>query len=116
VRPDDFRRAFTEDERRTFNVNAYAMCGRSCVADLGRWLRRGEFNWSLARVPELVFEDGDIGKGKLKDLLVKHNYPEPRFLPGKRPKATKAGVMSDKSTEPTCDSPGRTVVVVEQTA
>ena len=68
MRLDDFRRAFSEDERRTFNVNAYGMCGRSCVADLGRWLRRGEFNWSLARVPELVFEDGDIGKGKLKDL------------------------------------------------
>lgn len=92
VKPADFAAAFTEAERKAFDVNAYAMCGRTCVADLGRWLRGGTLDWSRARVPDLFFEDGDIGKGMLRDLLVKHNYPEPKFPPGKRPRQTELGI------------------------
>jgi hypothetical protein len=93
VTPSDFKNAFTEDERATFNVNAYALCGRTCVADLGRWIRGDSLQWDKGRVPDVIFETGDIGKGKLRDLLMKHNYPEPQFLPGKKPLQTKLGLV-----------------------
>jgi hypothetical protein len=93
VRPEDFRRSFTEDERKAFDINAYALCGRTCVADVGRWIRGDSLQWERRQVPDLVFEDGDIGKGKLRDMLVRHNYPEPQFLPGKTPQETKLGLV-----------------------
>jgi hypothetical protein len=93
VKPLEFKQAFTEDERRTFNINSYALCGRYCVAELGRWVRGDDLVFSTERAPDLVFEDGDIGKGKLRDLLVKHHYPEPQFLPGKVPLPTKVGIV-----------------------
>jgi hypothetical protein len=93
VKPAEFNMAFTDEDRETFNINAYALCGRTCVADLGRWIRRDSLQWDLGRVPDLVFEHGDKGKGKLRDMLVKHNYPEPQFLPGKIPLETKLGAV-----------------------
>jgi hypothetical protein len=92
VKPLDFNHAFTVDERRMFNMNSYALCGRTCVSDLGRWIRGDALEWKT-RVPDLIFEQGDIGKGKLRDLLVKHHYPEPQFLPGKVPLKTKLGLV-----------------------
>jgi hypothetical protein len=65
IKPIDFNAAFTQQERERFHINAYALCGRTCVAELGRWLRGDSLRWDNARVPDLVFEDGDIGKGKI---------------------------------------------------
>jgi hypothetical protein len=73
------------------NLNAYALCGRTCVADLNRWLRPDGLVCQPA--PELVFERGDIGEGRLSDLLVKHGYQRPIFKPGKKPWPTKLGVV-----------------------
>jgi hypothetical protein len=92
VQPSDMTKTFSDEERRQFHINGYALCGRTCVADLGRWLRGEQLEWNT-RPPDLVFEDGDIGKGLLQDLLVKHNYPAPQFLPGKKPKTTALGVV-----------------------
>jgi hypothetical protein len=93
VRPSEFAQAFTPEERKNFDINAYALCGRTAVADLGRFLRGSSLTWDNTRIPDLVFEDGDIGKGRLRDMLVRHNWPVPTFLPGKQPKPTKSGVV-----------------------
>jgi hypothetical protein len=93
VAPADLNRVFTESERGRFNINAYALCGRTCVADLGRWIRGDSYNWANNPAPDLIFEQGDIGRGRLEKLLVNYGYPRPRFLPGKKPLPTKVGTI-----------------------
>jgi hypothetical protein len=53
------------------------LAGRSCVADVG--------NWAKEQVPRIttpiqyIFEDGDIGKGKLIERMNRDGYPTPDF-------------------------------------
>jgi len=93
VKISDLKHAFTAEERIEFNINAYALCGRYCVADLARWMRGDNLKAYEVAAPDLIFEHGDIGKGKLTSLLEKRNYPRPDFRPGKRPLHTAAGVI-----------------------
>lgn len=85
VKPKELSTFFTKEQRAQFNINAYALCGRTCVADLARSGLISDI------APELVFESGDLGKGKLTELLLTHGYPEPSFRPGKKPQQTPLG-------------------------
>jgi hypothetical protein len=93
VAPADLNQVFNEVERERFNINAYALCGRTCVADLGRFIRGDAYNWDTTRAPDLIFEQGDKGYGRLEKLLVNRGYPRPQFLPGKKPLRTKIGIV-----------------------
>jgi len=69
----------TEETRTQFLINAYSLGGRSCAADVRRW----QLGWGGKTVPELVFEDGDIGKGLLRKVLLRDGFAEPLFGPKK---------------------------------
>lgn len=69
----------SEQTREQYLINAYSLAGRSCAADLRQWLLKER--WQT--VPELIFEDGDIGKGLLRRTLVRDGFAEPIFRPKK---------------------------------
>jgi hypothetical protein len=69
------RNKASSDALSKWRVNAFVLGARTCVADLARWIQRENFHPQVG----LVFEDGDIGKGDLSDLLDKHGYPRPLF-------------------------------------
>ncbi len=57
-------------------INAYSLAGRTCAARLRQWLQSEQ--WET--IPTLIFEDGDIGKGRLRDCLLRDGFSEPRFI------------------------------------
>jgi hypothetical protein len=69
----------SEETKKEFLINAYSLGGRSCAADVRTWQR----SWGGKFVPELVFEDGDIGKGFLRNTLLRDGFAEPLFRPKK---------------------------------
>jgi hypothetical protein len=75
------------ENKEKFLVTAYSLTGRSCAADLRKYLAREK--WQTA--PELIFEDGDIGKGKLRDTLLRDGFAEPLFKP-KKDRVLKSGL------------------------
>jgi hypothetical protein len=68
-----------ERTREEYLINAYSLAGRGCAADLRLWLLKERWR----TVPELIFEDGDIGKGLLRETLLRDGFSEPVFLPKK---------------------------------
>jgi len=60
--------------------NPYALAGRDCVAHANLWIRKDERGLDV----DYVFEDGDVGKGFLIDVMKLNNPPViPRFAPSR---------------------------------
>jgi hypothetical protein len=75
----EFLEKIDETNRERFIMDkAYAVAGRHTAHDVAVWARMERFQ----RLPELVFECGDFGKGDLIDGLVKQEgWPMPQFRP-----------------------------------
>jgi hypothetical protein len=72
-----FQGRLSQQVRDAFRLNAYSLAGRSCVADVNRWWVERE---RIKTPPvEHVFEDGDIGKGRLMERMSRDGYPTPDF-------------------------------------
>lgn len=71
--------------RETFG-NEYAVCARTCVAEVNNWILGNNYR----HAPEYVFEDGDE-RGRLSYLMESQGYPSPIFKPS-RDKATQTGI------------------------
>lgn len=65
------------DLKERFLLNAYPLGGRKCAGEIREWILR-EFRSSSY---ELIFEDGDLHKGKLLDRLCADGFPAPVFKP-----------------------------------
>jgi hypothetical protein len=57
-----------------FRINAYSMAGMLCVALVDNWAHQEQ----IGNAVEIVFENGDVGKGKLQASL-SPRAPEPIF-------------------------------------
>ena len=67
-----FEKYVLTTHRENFLHNAYVLAGRACAGDVRRWLK-------TTGIPRfaLVFEDGDVGKGKLRERLEEDGFPTP---------------------------------------
>jgi hypothetical protein len=70
----DVKTYLPENVRHDWRIDSYALCGRTVAKEVAVWASR-----DACRIPELVYEDGDVGKGKLMDLLTDYGYPSPIF-------------------------------------
>jgi len=78
----------SDEDRRQFHLQAYGICGRTVATEVKRWAD----SWG-GTIPELVFEDGDLGKGHLIWLLESTGYPSPIFKTKKRQIHRKSGIV-----------------------
>jgi hypothetical protein len=62
-----------------YNLRAYALAGRTCAARVREW----SSSWGSRYVPELVFEEGDLGSEELETRLVEDGFSRPIFRPKK---------------------------------
>ncbi|MFI5115397.1 MAG: hypothetical protein ACHP8B_01730 [Terriglobales bacterium] len=76
-----------EYEVREYFGNEYAICARTCVAEVNKWL----LSHGYETPAEYVFEDGDE-RGRLSYLIESTGYPAPIFKPS-RDRITKDGVI-----------------------
>ena len=67
----------TAETKEKLHINAYSLAGRTCAGRLRAWQDRER--WTT--VPELIFEDGDKGKGLLRTALLRDGFSEPIFRP-----------------------------------
>jgi hypothetical protein len=90
VTNETFRNTITQQTRDEWHLNAYSLAGRSCAKQINEWMLEepGFRSSSLA----LVFEEGDVGAGKLHNRLVEDGYQAPDFRP-KRDQVTPEGVL-----------------------
>lgn len=65
--------------KKRFHINAYSLAGRTCAARLREWMTLERWNTSV----ELIFEQGDIGAGLLRECLMRDGFQEPSFRPKK---------------------------------
>lgn len=68
--------------------NPYSLAGRHCVAEVHKWLEKNGYEPPI----EYIFEDGDVGKGQLIELMEKSELPLPLFKPS-RDRKTKSGIV-----------------------
>ncbi|HCC56729.1 MAG TPA: hypothetical protein DEQ47_05605 [Solibacterales bacterium] len=68
----------TLQERQEWHLSAYALAGRSCAAQLRLWCE----TWG-GRVPRMVFERGDHGRGELEKILKLNKFSDPVFEPSR---------------------------------
>lgn len=68
--------------------NEFALCGRTCVADVNKWARANGYGLPV----EYVFEDGD-NRGKLTQLIESTGYPSSIFRPSRDRVATDGAVI-----------------------
>src|SRR5882724_6897842 len=64
---------------KTFNLCAYSLAGLDIAYSALSWAKRE----AISNLPQLVFEDGDLHKGKLMDSFKQHGFPAPSFEPKK---------------------------------
>ncbi|MGD0942467.1 MAG: hypothetical protein ABR905_22465, partial [Terracidiphilus sp.] len=83
IESSDFHEVDQEYQVRDYYGNEYALCGRVCVAKVNLWLRAHQ----LDPAAEYVFDDGDIGRGRLTWLMESGGYPAPIFRPSTDRKA-----------------------------
>jgi hypothetical protein len=67
------------ENRKAFYMEAFPITGRTAVKTIYNYARSVKHSYR----PEIVFEDGDRHRGKLRNLVVDHGYPEPIFRPKK---------------------------------
>jgi hypothetical protein len=77
-----------EREREYWKLGAYSLAGRTCAAKVRLWAK----SQNLRSVPELVFEDGDKGKGMLTKILERDGFATPIFKP-KRDRMDDTGMV-----------------------
>jgi hypothetical protein len=69
----------SQENRKAFYIEAFPVAGRTAVKTV--------YNYASSvghpHRPEIIFEDGDRYRGKLRNLMVDHGYPEPIFRPKK---------------------------------
>lgn len=58
-----------------FKLTAYSLTGLTVTYKVRKWMRNEGFHTS----PKIVFEDGDLHKGKLMDAMAQHGLPAPSF-------------------------------------
>ena len=102
IRPHAFRRFanvieiktleenLPEEKLKEYNLNAYALCAMTCVAQVMRWCK-------TQPAPQFhnvrfVFEDGDLGKGNLMQRFKEDLDMRPSFEP-KKDKMTEHGII-----------------------
>jgi len=76
-------RSFSEmspDVRREFYLNAYSLAGRTCAARVREFIFS---QWNDRLSPELIFEKGDRGHGKLIDRFEADGLGTPIFKSGR---------------------------------
>jgi hypothetical protein len=79
----------SEDLRAEFYINAYALAGRASVAHVSEWARAEQIPRPAL---EYIFEDGDLGKGKLMQRMKEDGYPAPGFK-GKKDRTDPNGIV-----------------------
>jgi len=84
----ELKAGLSEAERRKWRIQAYSIAGRTAAREVKLW----SDSWG-GRLPELIFEDGDQGKGNLIHLLTTQGYPQPLFKPKKDCRHKKSGVL-----------------------
>ena len=75
-----------QDLRDHFHFGKYSLAARTVAADIRRWASRERITTPI----EMVFEDGDKGKGDLLAVLENDQLPAPRFR-GKVDRVTATG-------------------------
>jgi len=73
---DDLRAQLSAAEREKWRIKSFSLAGRTVAKKMRIWASE----WG-GRMPELVFEAGDKGKGQLIHLLESQGYPSPIFRP-----------------------------------
>lgn len=68
----------SQAQRKHWHLRAYSLTGRTVAKEMRIWASE----WR-GPMPELIFEDGDKGKGSLIDLMRSDGYPSPIFKPKK---------------------------------
>ena len=82
---------FSGSEREEWRINAYAVAGRTVAKKMRQWCQAV----GSGRMPELVFEHGDVGRGKLDYLLTSQGYPAPIFKYKKKTTDRKSGIVHE---------------------
>lgn len=72
--------------RQHYGLRAYSLAGRTCAARVREWA----LSFNSRSVPELVFEEGDVGTKELEVRLLEDGFARPGFRP-KKDKQTKDG-------------------------
>lgn len=73
-----FEQVNHEYQVREYFGNEYALCGRVCIAEVGKWMRPRGYE----QAAEFVFEDGDP-RGRLTWLMESQGYPAPLYRPSR---------------------------------
>lgn len=77
----------SKENQEEFRLNAYVLAARACVADVAIWKKRE----NMSHVPTAyVFEEGDIGVGKLSDRMLADGHAKPLFF-AKKPRVSAEG-------------------------
>lgn len=82
----------TEKDRRRWRIQAYALAARTAARAVRLWAE----SWG-GRMPELVFEDGDKGKGDFMYAMERDGYPSPIFKPKRSYVHKKSGILIDSA-------------------
>jgi hypothetical protein len=87
----DLTSRISKHVRDEHHISAYSLAGLGCAEQVVEWWGKSE---RMASSPmAFVFEDGDNGKGKLRDLFARTGFPAPIFAPGKKPIRAQSGLM-----------------------
>jgi len=84
----DLSRHLSNGEMKQWHVEAYSLAGRTAAKEVRIW----SSGWG-GRLPEMIFEDGDKGKGKLEKIMSKQGYPAPIFKPKRTHTNKKSGLL-----------------------
>jgi hypothetical protein len=84
----DLSKITSAKDRKQWHINSYSYTGFCAAVEMRQW----SLSWS-GPFPELVYEDGDTGRGELKNLLRKAGYPEPIFRPKKDRLHKRTGIL-----------------------
>jgi hypothetical protein len=80
--------ALSGEDKIREHIGAYSVAGTMCAKDVEQWM----YENGMRSAPAHVFEEGDIGAGKLRDAMILNGMSAPVFRPGKRPKINSSGV------------------------
>jgi hypothetical protein len=72
-----FQECVSDVSKEKFVANAYVLGGWSCAMGVSLWAKKERIKTPF----KLVFEEGDIGKGKLTERLIRDGYAAPDFAP-----------------------------------
>jgi hypothetical protein len=70
-----FTDVISREERERYYLDAFSFAGLYCAHQVNQW----RLNNQISTAPELVFENGDLGKGHLMDRLKNDSFGTPIF-------------------------------------